>query len=254
MADETAELNNVKVKVFKGKCPIGGCGCEKKKVPLGTGYEDQGQEARRRVWNHLRYSTAHQFSGDTAEEASIAVDNLMLDEDSWLVISEQDWTIDEWEAFLRSEEEAAAADEVPMQGSTPMPSGNPRSQSRGTSAKSKPAAGRGPEDLTARLQEQIKRQTKNMLFFTKAASTCISALQVASNMSQEAARVFQQQKQAMEEGMEEMIDAFGLDRADLSRGSTRRMRLRDAASSVTLARDVRRSSRSRRSRSRSRGR
>ena len=249
MACEAA-AGSVKVKRFTGKCPLGGCGCERKQVILGKGYEDQGAEARRKVWNHLRYSTAHQYSADTAEEASMAVDNLMLDEDSWLVVSEQTWTLEEWERFLEDQELAAAEEEQeerPKQGGVAEPPGHPP-PSRGTAAKSKATgrAGSSRDHLSDRLQDQIKRQTKNMLFFTKAASTCISALQVASNMSQEAARVFQQQKQQMEDGMEEMIDAFGLDRSDLNTRDKRRRSLRDSTStSVTLAQDVRRRSRSR---------
>ena len=249
MATAAADSNKVKVKVFKGKCPLGGCGCERKQVILGKGYEDQGAEARRKVWNHLRYSTAHQYAADTAEEASIAVDNLMLDEDSWLVISEQTWTLDEWERFLEDQELAAAEEEQeerPKHSGVAEPPGHPP-PGRTTAAKSKATrAASSRDNLSDRLQDQIKRQTKNMLFFTKAASTCISALQVASNMSQEAARVFQQQKQQMEDGMEEMIDAFGLDRSDLNTRDKRRRSLRDSTStSVTLAQDVRRRSRSR---------
>ena len=91
-----------------------------------------------------------------------------------------------------------------------------------------------------RLEAQIKRQTMNMLHFTKAASSCIAALTVAADMSRQAANTFEQQRAAMEEGMEEMVAAFGLEPEQRRRSYRRQLDVSDERLQIDLARNVRR--------------
>jgi hypothetical protein len=79
-----------------------------------------------------------------------------------------------------------------------------------------------------------------MLHFTRAASTCISALKVAADMSRQAANTFEQQRLAMEEGMEEMISAFGLEPEQRRRSGRRQLDASTESMQIDLARQVRR--------------
>ena len=80
----------------------------------------------------------------------------------------------------------------------------------------------------------------NMLHFTKAASSCIAALNVAADMSRQAANTFEQQRAAMEEGMEEMVAAFGLEPEHRRRSNRRKLDVSDDSLQIDLARNVRR--------------
>ena len=83
------------VRRYVGRCPVGGCtkeGCD-----MGKGYEDGGAEARKRVWNHLRWSPQHngEFGSDEA------VDDLLdSNEDAWLKVSTQQWDQNEFDQLM----------------------------------------------------------------------------------------------------------------------------------------------------------
>ena len=64
--------------------------------------------------------------------------------------------------------------------------------------------------ISSDLEAQNRKQTANMLHFAKAASSCISALKVAAQLSRDAASTFDRERTNMEEKCEEMIAAFGL--------------------------------------------
>ena len=237
--------DKVTVRRFVGRCPVGGCtkaGCD-----LGKGYEDGGAEARRKVFCHLRYSPQHEGSFGTDDEVSDLLDT----DDSWLLETNQEWTQDEYDQFVRENPDAMGAqddeaggkgvpepDEAPSKGK-----GKPRSKSKPSSGSHAPRPPRQPRHappLEMRLEAQIKRQTMNMLHFTKAASSCIAALNVAADMSRQAANTFEQQRAAMEEGMEEMVAAFGLEPEQRRRSYRRQLDVSDERLQIDLARNVRR--------------
>jgi hypothetical protein len=211
------EANNVVVVRFTGKCPLGNC--SKGKDLLGKGYNDNGKEARRKVWNHVRYSPQHGYvSHECAAEADDMV-SVLLDSDpgAWLVENEQRWTEAEYQQL---ETEGQPDEEA---GTVPEPKGRPRSggggggrsrgaapKTRAASSSDRPADDTG-EALGAKLEEQIRRQTKNMLHFTRASACCIQALTVAGSMARDAAKTFDDQRVQLQRGVEEMIDAFGIE-------------------------------------------
>ena len=159
----------------------------------------------------------------------------------------QGWTQEEFDQFLAQGHED-------KQGDATMPAeprGLPPTADEGREGKGK---GKGKDKgggggnvrnsrsssnhgLESKLEAQIRRQTENMLHFTKAASSCISALRIAADMSRQAATTFDRERQAMEEGCEAMIDAFGLYPRQLSRS---RKQLEDDSTPYELARHVRR--------------
>lgn len=238
--------DKVTVRRFVGRCPLGGCskaGCD-----LGKGYEDGGAEARRKVFCHLRYSPQHEGQFGTDEEVSDLLDT----DSSWRLETNQQWTQDEFDQFIaenpdamEAQDDAAAGQGVPEPAEAPS-KGKGKAKSKGKgSSKSSPQArqrsqGHDP-GLERRLEDQIKRQTRNMLHFTRAASTCISALKVAADMSRQAASTFEHQRLAMEEGMEEMISAFGLE-PEQRRPSRRQLEASTEGMQIDLARQVRRGS------------
>jgi hypothetical protein len=234
--------DKVTVRRFVGRCPLGGCtkaGCD-----LGKGYEDSGAEARRKVFCHLRYSPQHEGHFATDEEVSDILDG----DGSWLLETKQQWTQDEFDQFLAENPDAMEQDDAAAGQGVPEPS---EGQSKGkgkAKSKGKGSNKHGPQalqprsqmGLERRLEEQIKRQTRNMLHFTKAASSCISALKVAADMSRQAANTFEQQRLAMEEGMEEMVAAFGLEPEQRRRSSRRQLEASTDNLQIDLARQVRR--------------
>ena len=245
---EGAAGEKVIVRRFVGRCPVGGCtkaGCD-----LGKGYEDGGAEARRKVFCHLRYSPQHEGSFGTDDEVSDLLDT----DDSWLLETKQEWTQDEFDQFvtenpdaMEAQDDEAAGKGVPEPAEGPSKGkGKPRSKSKASSG----SYGRRPPwqprsqghepGLERRLEAQIKRQTMNMLHFTKAASSCIAALNVAADMSRQAANTFEQQRAAMEEGMEEMVAAFGLEPEQRRRSYRRQLDVSDERLQIDLARNVRR--------------
>ena len=242
---EGAAGEKVIVRRFVGRCPVGGC--TKAGSDLGRGYDDDGAEARRKVFCHLRYSPQHAGRFGTDEEVSDLLDN----DDSWLLEANQEWSQDEYDKYVRENPDAMGAqddeaggkgvpepDEAPSKGK-----GKPRSKSKPSSGSHAPRPPRQPRrapPLEMRLEAQIKRQTMNMLHFTKAASSCIAALNVAADMSRQAANTFEQQRAAMEEGMEEMVAAFGLEPEQRRRSYRRQLDVSDERLQIDLARNVRR--------------
>jgi hypothetical protein len=237
----------VTVRRFVGRCPLGGCskaGCD-----LGKGYEDGGAEARRKVFCHLRYSPQHEGHFGTDEEVS----DLLDADGAWMLETNQQWTQDEFDQFaaensdaMEAQDDAAAGQGVPEPSEGPS-KGKGKAKSKGKgSGKSHGTQARQPQrqghasGLESRLEDQIKRQTRNMLHFTRAASTCISALKVAADMSRQAANTFEQQRLAMEEGMEEMISAFGLEPEQRRRSGRRQLDASTESMQIDLARQVRR--------------
>ena len=197
MADEN--VCKVEVRRYVGRCPIGGC-TKTQPGSLGKGYEDNGAEARKKVWNHIRWSPAHENFGLTTDEA---VDEYMDQHvDDWLHVSTQMWKEDEFDQMMA--ERLADGDEP--DNSVPEPAGRPRPKAKGK-GKGKSWRGGGNRSLEDDLRSQIQKQTANMYHFSKAATTCIAALKLASEMCHSASKTFNAQREAMEEGMEEMIDA-----------------------------------------------
>ena len=236
--DMSAADGMVQVKRFVGRCPVGGC--SKEGCDMGKGYEDGGADARKKVWNHLRWSPQHggQFPSD--EE----VDDLLdADEDAWLKVSTQEWNQEDFDQLMAERDGQDNSDEQASR-SVPEPDGTPKSKGKGKQGKEGKGGkgkskGKGSPNLENRLESQIRKQTENMLHFSRAAGTCISALRVASDMCSQAATTFDKQREAMEEGMEEMIVAFGIDpprrqrRQNLELGS-------GASTNIDLAKRVRR--------------
>ena len=76
-------------------------------------------------------------------------------------------------------------------------------------------------NVSSQLSDQIAQQTKNMFHFAKSAQVCISAMRTCAKISREAADKFEAECQNMEEGCEEMIQAFGIGQhaASFSSGS-----------------------------------
>lgn len=225
----SAAADMCQVKKFVGRCPVGGC--SKEGCDMGRGYEDGGADARKKVWNHLRYSPQHANEFRSDEEVD---DRMDMDVDAWLKVTTQEWTQEEFEQHF-----AEGDGEEPSR--VPEPDDEPRPKSKGKGGKGGKgkSKGKGGHDLEGRLEQQIRQQTANMLHFTKAAGTCISALRVASDMCRQASLTFDKQREAMEEGMEEMIVAFGIDpprrqrRQNLELGSS-------SSTQIDLARAVRR--------------
>jgi len=240
--------DKVTVRRFVGRCPVGGCskaGCD-----LGKGYDDEGSEARRKVFCHLRYSPQHEGSFRTDEDVSDLLDT----DDSWLVVTTQEWSQEEYDLYvsenpdaMEAQDDEAAGKGVPEPAEGPSKGrGKPRSKSKPSSGSYAPRPPRQPRSqghepgLERRLEAQIKRQTMNMLHFTKAASSCIAALNVAADMSRQAANTFEQQRAAMEEGMEEMVAAFGLEPEQRRRSYRRQLDVSDERLQIDRARNVRR--------------
>ena len=226
----------ITVRRFCGRCPFGGC--SKAGQDMGKGYEDNGEAARIKVWNHIRYSPKHEDMGFDTDEA---VDDYMdANEASWLVITNQKWDQEEFDqlmAYRRGD-----ADEP--DNSVPEPAGKPSAKHKAKGkGKCKWQEGQrgGNNSLEHDLRMQIQRQTANMYHFSRAASTCISALRVAANMCSDASRTFTHQKDQMEEGMEAMIDAFGIEPPSRSRNKGNPELCASASSTqIDLARQVRR--------------
>ena len=251
------EAKTVAVVRFSGKCPLGNC--SKGNELLGKGYNDNGKEARRKVWNHVRYSPQHEYvSCDPAEADDMVTVLLDSDPGAWLVENEQRWTeadYQRWEIEEQLDEEA---------GTVPEPKGRPRSGSGGGGRSKSSAAPKRRahssssraddtgEGLSAKLEEQIRRQTNNMLHFTRASATCMQALLVAGNMARDAARTFDDQRVQLQRGVEEMIDAFGIEPPS-KRTKSRRMEISDVEA-IDLVRHVQRDRTSERDRDRNRDR
>ena len=250
------EAKTVAVVRFSGRCPLGNC--SKGNEMLGKGYNDNGKAARRKVWNHVRYSPQHEYvSLDPAEADDMVTVLLDSDPGAWLVEDEQRWTEAEyqkWETKGQPDEEA---------GTIPEPKGTPRSGGGG-GGRSKSAAPKKRaqssssraddtgEALGAKLEEQIRRQTTNMLHFTRASATCMQALAVAGSMARDAARTFDEQRVQLQRGVEEMIDAFGIE-PPAKRTKSRRMEISDVEP-IDLVRRVQRDRTSERDRDRNRDR
>ena len=232
----TAGEGQVVVRRFVGRCPIGGCsreGCD-----LGKGYEDGGADARKKVWNHLRYSSSHEGVFGADEEVSEYLDR---EEEHWLKISEQIWQQEEFDQYIA--ETAEPQPDIPEpEGAPPMV--KPKSKGKGKDKAKGEGKGKGKDkDLSKLLEWQLKKQTENMYYFSRAAGTCISALKVASEMCRQAADTFDRQKNGMEEGMEAMIEAFGIDPPKTRRGRGSLSELSSGSSAnLSLAREVRRGS------------
>ena len=229
-----------------GRCPLGGC--SKHGQDLGKGYEDDGACARRKVWNHLRNSPQQAGHFNSDEDVSDCIDS---DVSAWLSVSTQKWTQDEFDQWMA---ENADRDEAEAGQAVPEPTGLPgkgkgkdKGKGKGirtsTSSQPRPRTVFEGGGLDRKLEDQIRRQTQNMLHSTRAASTYIDALRVAADMSRQAAAAFEQQRLAMEEGMEEMIDAFGLEPQQRRRRSARNQLDPSTGNmQIDLARQVRRAS------------
>ena len=228
------------VRRFVGRCPLGGC--SKAGQDMGRGYEDNGDDARKRVWNHLRYSPAHAKSFTSDEE----VDNILeADVDAWLLASTQEWSQSEFDQhFLEPELEEDYVGE--SSSAVPEPDGSPKGKGKGKGKGKDKGSGKGKgkskaePDLNTRLERQIKQQTENMLHFTRSASTCISALKVAADMCRQASTTFDRQREGMEEGMEEMIAAFGIDPPQRRHRQNAELTFSSSSNQIDLARQVRR--------------
>ena len=234
-----AMADKCSVQRFVGRCPVGGC--SKAGQDMGKGYDDNGEEARKRVWNHLRYSSFHSKSFTSDEEVDDLLDN---DVEAWLVESTQEWSQAEWDQHFREKEPEVGEDDFEEGASAvPEPDGSPRKgKGKGKGKDKGSGKGKGKSkaepDLTAKLERQIRQQTQNMLHFTRAASTCISALKVAADMCRQASTTFDRQREGMEEGMEEMIAAFGIDPPQRRRRNE--LTLSGGSNQIDLARQVRR--------------
>ena len=253
------EAKTVAVVRFSGRCPLGNC--SKGNEMLGKGYNDNGKEARRRVWNHVRYSPQHEYvSLDPAEADDMVTVLLDSDHGAWLVETEQRWSEADYQRWNKQEQLDEEA------GTVPAPKGMPRSGSGG-GGRSTSTSGAVPkrrahssssraddtgEGLSAKLEEQIRRQTNNMLHFTRASATCMQALLVAGNMARDAARTFDDQRVQLQRGVEEMIDAFGIEPPS-KRTKSRRMEISDVEA-IDLVRHVQRDRTSERDRDRNRDR
>lgn len=189
--------SKIKVKVFKGKCPFGGCETKQGPRKLGKHYEDAA-EIRRRVYNHCKFSSYHTGMFDNDDALCEQLDG---DVEAWLITEEEEWDQNEFDEMMASGENEGPQVGVPE----PVKGG-----SKGEGKSEVKQKGRGGGKLEHTLQDQIRRQTQNMMHFTKAASTCISALKLSAQISRDAASAFDRERQNMEEGCEEMIAAFGL--------------------------------------------
>ena len=238
-----AMADKCSVRRFVGRCPLGGC--SKAGQDMGRGYEDNGDDARKRVWNHLRYSPAHMKSFTSDEEVDDLLDS---DVDAWLLASTQEWLQSEFDQhFLVEAEPELEEDYVEESASAvPEPDGSPKGKGKGKGKGKDKGSGKGKgkskaePDLTTRLERQIRQQTQNMLHFTRAASTCISALKVAADMCRQASTTFDRQREGMEEGMEEMIAAFGIDPPQRRHRQNAELTFSSSSNQIDLARQVRR--------------
>jgi hypothetical protein len=256
-SEAMSEEANVTVVRSCGKCPFGNC--SKAGDMLGKGYNDFGAVARRKVWNHVRYSPQHEYvSHEPKAEADDMVSTLLdADPGAWLVEDEQQWTETEYQQWLDNKAQATEeAGAIPEPKGRPRPSGgggggrsskSPAPKVRASSSRSDEAG----EGLSAKLEEQIRRQTQNMLHFTRASSSCIQALTVAGSMARDAARTFDEQRVQLQRGVEEMIDAFGIEPPAKRKKS--RNEIRDVEA-IDLVRHVQRDRTSDRDRDRTRSR
>ena len=235
MAEEQDE--QVEVKRFCGRCPIGGC--SKEGMDMGKGYEDNGDMARKRVWNHIRWSPQHRDLGLNSDQD---VTNYMeANEHLWLDVSVQLWEQNEFDQLMADQ---GVADEP--DNSVPEPAGKPRARpkykGKGKGKGQEQGRKGGNKSIDDELRWQIKQQTQNMLHFSKASSVCIASLRVAKDMCDQASTTFSCQKAAMEAGIEEMIEAFGIEPPRRSRNMAVLHELGGGGSSsqIDLARHVRR--------------
>ena len=193
MADE-----RICVEVIKGKCPLGDdCQNEaflKKNGPRKLGKSYHGpDEIRRRVFNHLRFSSHHLNTFDKDEDI---MEYMETNEADWLMRDTETWRQSEWDQFQAEQEaanregdEAADARDAAADSEPPQPKGKGKGKDKG-------------KDMTAVLAAQIARQTQNMMMFMKASTTCISALKIAADISRDAAATFEREKLNLEEGCE----------------------------------------------------
>ena len=228
--------NKITVRRYCGRCPIGGC--SKAGQNMGIGYEDNGELARQKVWNHVRYSPKHEDMGFDTDEA--VDDFLDANESSWLQITNQQWDQEEFDQLQADQRGDANEPDNSVPEPAGKPSAKPKTKGKGKGKLQEGKKG-GNNSLENELRWQIQRQTANMFHFSKAASTCISALRVAANMCDQASRTFTHQKEAMEEGMDAMIDAFGIEPPSRSRNKMNPELCAGASSTqMDLARQVRR--------------
>lgn len=191
--------NMINVKCFKGVCPIGNCGAQGRGArKMGKSYEDM-EEIRRKVFNHVKFSSYHQGVYSSDEDIIDFLDSNVAD---WCIEENEEWDQDEFDQVMQTQD----AEKGGQKGAA-----EPEAEKgAGGSADWRGGKGKGKSSLEQSLQAQIKKQTANMLHFTKAASTCISALRVAAQISRDAASSFDRERTNLEEGCEEMISAFGL--------------------------------------------
>ena len=197
MADD-----KVCVEVHKGKCPLGAdCQNEaflKKHGPRKLGKSYHGpDEIRRRVFNHVRFSSHHLSTFDKDEAIMEYMD---ANEADWLIVDKETWKKSEWDQFLLEEDAVSRQEDDEADVRDAGAEYEPPSSSKGKGkVKGK---GKGKHDMTAVLAGQIARQTQNMMMFMKASTTCISALKIAADISRDAAATFEREKLNLEEGCE----------------------------------------------------
>lgn len=190
--------NMINVKCFKGVCPIGNCGAQGRGArKMGKSYEDM-EEIRRKVFNHVKFSSYHQGVYSSDEDIISFLDSNVAD---WCIEENEEWDQDEFDQVMQTQD----AEKGGQKEAEPE-----AEKGAGGSADWRGGKCKGKSSLEQSLQAQIKKQTANMLHFTKAASTCISALRVAAQISRDAASSFDRERTNLEEGCEEMISAFGL--------------------------------------------
>ena len=193
---------------------------------------DGEEEVRRRVENHLRYSPKHSAEFQNDDEA---VNKILIEAvEEYMTQTVEEWDEDEW--F----QEHGGGDDAAAPGT---------SSSKGAGRGSAGSAHGGPRGLQRDLAAQIATQTANMLHFSRAASMVLNTLRTAHEVSMQAANSFQRQLEDMEEGCENMIQAFGISPQtrtfDSSSSSARRpmkvdqRRGRSDEDQIDLARNVR---------------
>lgn len=185
-------MPQVVVRTYQPICPLGGACLRDHETVKKLGkkiYNDDVAEAlvevKRRVKNHLLFSPKHIADiGHSEPEADRYLD---ADEETYCKVCDEKWDQKEYENWQAEE---ASAKEAP-----PAARGGGR---------------RGGGDISTQLAQQIAQQTRNMLQFSKAAHVVLNSISTAYRVSTEAARSFQAQLEAMEDGCEDMISAFGL--------------------------------------------
>jgi hypothetical protein len=206
---------------------------------MGKGYEDNGAEARKKVWNHLRYSPKHEDMGFDTDEA--VDDFLEMNEANWLQISTQLWNQEDFDQLMADLEGEAQEPDNSVPEPAGKPSARPKTKGKGKGKWQEQGKRGGNKSIDDELRSQIQKQTANMYHFSKAATTCIAALRVAAEMCDQASKTFSAQKEAMEEGMEAMIDAFGIDPPRRSRNKMiPELSGGGSSTQIDLARQVRR--------------